>query len=70
MSKYYSFFFNGQEYCTESSISLSDLIEYFNFNSSLFILEYNKFICNKKEWRKIKIKENDTIEIVTIVGGG
>lgn len=70
MSKSYTFFFNGQEYYTESSISLSDLIKYFNYNSSLFILEYNKFICDKKEWDKIKIKENDTIEIVTIVGGG
>ena len=34
------------------------------------VLEYNNFICNKKEWTKIFITNNDKIEIVTIVGGG
>ena len=51
-------------------ITLSDLINYFNYNTSLFVLEYNNLICNKKNWNKIFIKNNDKIEIVTIVGGG
>ncbi len=47
-----------------------DLLNYFNYNSSLLVLEYNNFVCNKKNWDKILINENDKIEIVTIVGGG
>ena len=70
MTKHNKFFLNGQEYITEQKISLLELLIYFNYNSALLVLEYNNFICNKKEWNKIFITNNDTIEIVTIVGGG
>ena len=64
------FFLNSQKYFTKSEIKISDLINYFNYNTSLFVLEYNSLICNKKNWNQIQIKNNDKIEIVTIVGGG
>jgi len=64
------FFLNGQKYFTESKLTILNLINYFNYNTSLFVLEYNNLICNKKNWDKISIKNNDKIEIVTIVGGG
>jgi sulfur carrier protein len=64
------FFLNGQKYFTKSEVKISDLINYFNYNTSLFVLEYNSLICNKKNWSQIQIKNNDKIEIVTIVGGG
>nr|YP_010537066.1 Thiamine biosynthesis protein [Lithodesmioides polymorpha]UYC30853.1 Thiamine biosynthesis protein [Lithodesmioides polymorpha] len=65
-----TFFLNGQEYCIDKPISLFELLAYFNYNSALLVLEYNNFICNKKNWDKIFITNNDKIEIVTIVGGG
>ena len=65
-----TFFVNGEEYYTTNEISLLDLLNYFDYNSSLFVLEYNNFICHKKNWDKILILNNDKIEIVTIVGGG
>ena len=34
------------------------------------ITQYNDFVCNRKNWDQIIVKENDKIEIVTIVGGG
>ena len=64
------FFVNGQQYFTYNSITLLDLLQYFNYTTSLFVLEYNNSICNKNEWNKIFIANNDKIEIVTIVGGG
>ena len=70
MSKLITFFLNGQQYYSNNAISLSDLLNYFNYNSSLLVLEYNNSICNKKNWSKIYIDNNDKIEIVTIVGGG
>lgn len=70
MSKIKNFFLNGEKYNIEATITLLDLINYFNYNSSLLVLEYNNLICNKKNWDKISINENDKIEIVTIVGGG
>lgn len=64
------FFLNGQKYFTKSEVNISDLINYFNYNTSLFVIEHNSLICNKKNWNQIQIKNNDKIEIVTIVGGG
>lgn len=70
MSKMKNFLLNGEKYRIESTITLLDLINYFDYNTSLLVIEYNNSICNKKNWNKISIDENDKIEIVTIVGGG
>ena len=70
MSKLNYFYFNGQKYFTRELVALSDLINYFGYKSVLFVLEYNHYICNESEWSKIQIKNNDKIEIITIVGGG
>jgi sulfur carrier protein len=70
MSNPTHFVLNGSEYFTDYELTLSDLINYFNYNSSLLVLEYNNLICDKKNWNKILLKNNDKIEIVTIVGGG
>ena len=65
-----NFFLNGEKYYIETKVNLLELITYFNYNTSLLVLEYNNLICNKKDWNKIYINNNDKIEIVTIVGGG
>lgn len=70
MSKIIYFTLNGQEYFTDHTLTLLELIEYFNYNKALFVLEYNNLVCDKKNWDKILIKKDDRIEIVTIVGGG
>ena len=65
-----NFFLNGDKYYIEAKVNLLELVTYFNYNTSLLVLEYNNSICNKKNWNKIYINDNDRIEIVTIVGGG
>lgn len=65
-----TFFFNGEEYHTTESINILQLINYFNYQSSLIVVEHNNFICEKLRWNEIQIKKNDSIEIITIVGGG
>ena len=70
MSNFKFFFLNGQKYFTEYNLTLLELIEYFNYNKSLLVLEYNNLICDKKNWNNVFIQNNDKIEIVTIVGGG
>ena len=70
MSNFKNFFLNGQKYFTEYNLTILDLIEYFSYNKSLLVLEYNNLICEKKNWNNIFIQNNDKIEIVTIVGGG
>ena len=70
MSNLKYFILNGQKYCTNHNLTLFELVEYFNYNTSLLVLEYNNLICNKNNWNNILIQNNDKIEIVTIVGGG
>ena len=64
------FYLNGQKYFVKYNLTILDIITYFNYNSSLLVLEYNNLICNKNNWNKIFIQPNDKIEIITIVGGG
>lgn len=70
MKKTKIFFLNGEEFFSDKVLTLSNIIEYFNYNSSLLVLEYNYFICPKESWETIFIQDKDKIEIVTIVGGG
>ena len=70
MSKITKFFLNGEKYNIKDKRTLLELILYFDYNTSLLVLEYNNSICNKKNWNDIYIHDNDKIEIVTIVGGG
>ena len=70
MSQTQKFILNGQNYYTEQNINLFDLINYFNYNGYLLVLEHNNLVQHKKDWKKIFIKDQDKIEIVTIVGGG
>ena len=70
MNQIKKFILNGQTYYTEQNINLFDLINYFNYNSYLLVLEHNNLIQHKKNWKNIFVKNQDKIEIVTIVGGG
>jgi thiamine biosynthesis protein ThiS len=70
MLQFKYFFLNGQKFCTKNDLTILDITKYFDYKTSLLVLEYNNLICNKKNWSQIFIKNNDKIEIVTIVGGG
>ena len=69
-NKKISFVLNGKKYHIDKKVKLNNIIDYFNYNSSLFIIEYNNLICNKKNWSKKIVSDNDKIEIISIVGGG
>ena len=64
------FSLNGQCYYIEQDINIFDLVTYFNYNDHLLVLEHNNLVRHKKDWKDIFIKDQDKIEIVTIVGGG
>lgn len=60
---------NGQN-TPFSDISLKQLLENCNFNSEKVAVELNGEIVSKKDFDTTKIKDNDTIEVVSFVGGG
>ena len=68
--KKYTFFVNGVKYSSDQLITISQLLLYFNYQSTLFIIEHNNAICHQKNWLNTRLKTDDKIEIITIVGGG
>ena len=65
-------FFNGESYniLSYKIFNLEDLIKFFNYKQNLVVVEYNGKIVHSQNWKKIFLKKNDRIELVTIVGGG
>ena len=70
MTQITNLWINGHKYHIKQSITLFQLIEYLNYDTSLLVLEYNNKICNKNSWKTTFLNNHDTLEIVTIVGGG
>ena len=52
------------------SISLNETIKLLGYSSSTVVVEVNKLIINSEEWKEKYIKNGDSLEIVSIVGGG
>lgn len=65
-----TFFLNGQKYRININSTIQEILKYFNYQNNVFVIEYNGTISDKNEWKSLKIKNNDIIEIITIVGGG
>ena len=70
MEQVKTFLLNGQLYYTEENLTIFNLVNYFNYNYSLLVLEHNNLISNQKDWKNKFLQNQDKIEIVTIVGGG
>lgn len=67
------FFLNGESYTiynNQNNLMVKDILIYFNYKNKIFVIEHNNKICNKRNWIIQEIKNNDKIEIISIVGGG
>lgn len=70
MNNYYTVFVNGEAFSYFSPISMYDLILYLNFDIDNIIVEYNKIVIPNREFEYTSIRDQDSLEIITIVGGG
>ncbi len=61
---------NGKKVKISEKTSLQKLIYQFNLPIKKVAIELNKKIVDKRTLTKIKLKENDKIEIVHFIGGG
>lgn len=62
---------NGEEVIVPQSIkTISDLIDHFEINNPVIIVEHNENILEKDEHDQTTVKEGDRIEFVQFVGGG
>jgi len=62
--------FNGKLTTIVDKITLAELIKDLKIPLRKVAIELNKEIIDKKKIRKIKLKNNDVMEIVHFIGGG
>ena len=61
---------NGKKTNVDDQISLNKILKNFNIPTNKVAIELNKEIVNKRKLSSIKIRNNDSIEIVHFIGGG
>ena len=61
---------NGKKINIDDQINLNKILKNLNIPTNKVAIELNKEIVNKKKLSSIKIRNNDTIEIVHFIGGG
>ena len=61
---------NGKKLIFNKNDSISKLIKKLKIPLNKVAIELNKKIIDKKKINKIKVKDNDNIEIVHFIGGG
>jgi|TARA_B100000768_G_C11141039_1_gene316101 thiamine biosynthesis protein ThiS len=61
---------NGKNKTIDKGSSLHELVEGLKIPIKKVAIEFNKEIVNKKKIKKIKLQNNDVVEIVHFIGGG
>jgi len=64
---------NGEEKKIEldqENALLSTVLNLMGYKPNTIVVELNDLIINSIKWEKVKLKDGDNLEIVSIVGGG
>jgi len=64
---------NGEEKKIEldpDNALLSTVLNIMGYKPNTIVVELNNLIINSIKWEKVKLKDGDNLEIVSIVGGG
>ena len=64
---------NGEEKQIElddENSLLSTALNSMGYKRNTIVVELNNLIINSMKWEKVKLKDGDNLEIVSIVGGG
>lgn len=61
---------NGNEMSIEKNNNITELLNNLKINGNRVVVELNGTIISKEDYRNVKLKEDDTIEVISFVGGG
>lgn len=62
---------NGkEELISENSLTLQELIINRGLSPQKVVVEVNLQLIPREEWSRLKLQDNDHIEIISFVGGG
>ena len=61
---------NGREREVQSGLSVHELVESFDLNPLLIVVELNREILSRDQFKDVQVSEGDAVELVHFVGGG
>jgi len=64
---------NGEEKkidLDQENVLLSTVLSSMGYKQGTIVVELNNLIISSIKWGKVKLKDGDNLEIVSIVGGG
>ena len=61
---------NGKEEILLRPMTVRELVSLKGWNPDKIVVELNREIVGKEAWADLSLKENDTMEILSFVGGG
>lgn len=61
---------NGNEMEFQEGISIQGMLESINNQNKMIVIEKNLEIVPKESFSEIILKEGDTVEVISFVGGG
>nr|ARW65065.1 thiamin biosynthesis protein S [Polysiphonia sertularioides] len=67
---YLTVFINGDPFNCQKSMSLLDILYYLNIDIYSVIVEYNYVVIDKRHLQNLYMNHNDSVEVISIVGGG
>ena len=61
---------NGQETQVAEGLSLGQFLAQRKINAKTVVVEYNARIVKPQEWSQVMLRDDDSLEIISFVGGG
>lgn len=61
---------NGKNYDFKAGITVSEMLKMLKVNENNVVVELNYEIIEKAIFKSVKLKEEDSIEVVSFMGGG
>ncbi len=61
---------NGKQQDIDNNLSVLDFINSIKLNPAKIIIEMNRQIVTKTDYESVMLKENDSLEILSLVSGG
>jgi thiamine biosynthesis protein ThiS len=61
---------NGEQHDVEDGLTVAGLLETLGKDSAHCAVEVNRELCRRAQHSQRKLSDGDTLEIVTLVGGG
>lgn len=61
---------NGKQFKFQENSNISEILDYMKINKDSVVVEVNLNIIPREDYDNFLLKENDSIEVLSFVGGG